>query len=138
MILRYKISAFTLLELMVVVVILGITVALTIPGYRQVKDRALLKEANIGLNLIESAEKIYGLRHDGRYVGCNSNKECNTTLNINLPTDSPNWNYIVTCNDPFTTWTAEATRADGTDVNPRLQRSGGQEQDLGGEAIPVP
>lgn len=119
-------KAFTLLELMVVVIILGIVAAITIPGYRQVKDRALLKEANACLNLIVYAEKIYASRH-GNYIACGdgrSNDVCNTSLHLELPTDHPNWYYVVA--EAGGTWEVRATRSDGSQANPPSRQLPGQ------------
>ena len=50
-------KGFTLLEILITVIIIGILSAIAIPNYTKSRERALDKEAQVVLNLIHAAEK---------------------------------------------------------------------------------
>ena len=88
-------TGFTLLELMLVVVIVGIIATFAIPGYLGVKQRAEGRQAARQLKLIQDAEKIQFLEED-TYVACNGivgPGSCSIRLELELPDDG--WNYTV-------------------------------------------
>jgi prepilin-type N-terminal cleavage/methylation domain-containing protein len=58
---------FTLVELMIVVVVVGILAAVAIPMYQVVPERARASEAAAGLGTIRSAMRIY-YSENGTYV----------------------------------------------------------------------
>jgi len=90
-------KGFTLLELMLVVIIVGIIATFAIPGYLGVKQRAEGRQASTQLKLIHTAEKIEFLEND-LYVACNNTANCNSSvigLDLDLPVD--NWVYSVAC-----------------------------------------
>ena len=58
-------NAFTLVELMIVVVMLGMIAAFGIPNYRKSHDRVNEKTGNYNLNVIDSAMEIYRMRNAG-------------------------------------------------------------------------
>lgn len=57
-------SGFSLSELMVVLVIIGILVMLAIPIYRNITTKAKTTEAKIMLGQVETLQKSYYLEHD--------------------------------------------------------------------------
>jgi prepilin-type N-terminal cleavage/methylation domain-containing protein len=59
---------FTLVELMIVVIIVGILAAVAIPMYRGATDRAKASEAESALGAVRSAMRVYYAEH-GTYVG---------------------------------------------------------------------
>ncbi|MEI6831897.1 MAG: prepilin-type N-terminal cleavage/methylation domain-containing protein [Candidatus Omnitrophota bacterium] len=94
-------TGFTLLELIIVVVIIGIMAALAMPQYNKTKERVLQKEAIANIKLIAAAEKIYRMEAGG-YLGCycynpthcaNAGYGCNALLHLSLSTSK--WNYWV-------------------------------------------
>ena len=86
-------KGFTLLELMLVVVIVGIIATFAIPGYLGVRQRAEGRQASTQLRLIRTAERVGYLESDS-YVGCIGFALCNTALDLDLPNDG--WAYSVT------------------------------------------
>ena len=86
-------KSFTLLELMLVVVIVGIIATFAIPGYLGVRQRAEQRQASTQLRLIQTAEKVIFLENDA-YSFCAGFVACNAALDLDLPNDG--WTYNVT------------------------------------------
>ncbi|MFH1519316.1 MAG: hypothetical protein ABIE75_01930 [Candidatus Omnitrophota bacterium] len=85
-------KAFTLLELMIIVVIVGIIGGIGIPFYQNAVNGAKGREAVAQLRLIQAAEKVEMLESDS-YQACSGYAACNPALNIDLPDDG--WTYLV-------------------------------------------
>lgn len=62
-------SAFTLIELMAAVVIVGVLVALAVPRYRVFVAKSRQSEAAINLGIIAKLQQSYFNEHDGSYYG---------------------------------------------------------------------
>ncbi|MEW5758110.1 MAG: prepilin-type N-terminal cleavage/methylation domain-containing protein [Candidatus Omnitrophota bacterium] len=94
-----KIKGFTLIELIIVVVLIGILVSLAAPNYLGKAERARDEEAKTVLKLIAAAEKIYALKHNNVYYVCGNAFPCtaelNQELNLDLPVNNSNWAYGV-------------------------------------------
>ena len=60
--------AFTLMELLVVIVILGLVAGMAVPSYQKTVEASRSNEAVVNLNIINMAEKIYALNHGGNYL----------------------------------------------------------------------
>jgi len=105
-------KGFTLLELMLVVVIVGIIATFAIPGYIGVRRRAEGRQSSTQLRLIHAAEKIEMLEENA-FVGCAGFAACNTALDLELPNDGWTYNVVCTggCGNDFT---ATATDAGGS------------------------
>ncbi|MCM8801528.1 MAG: type II secretion system GspH family protein [Candidatus Omnitrophica bacterium] len=110
----FGIRGFTLLEIIITVIILGILVSIALPNYLKAKEKALDKEAIANLKLIRSAEITYRMEWGSFYpsAGSESNiANINSNLKLALPSGSNrNWNYTV-----WNSGCARATRngADG-------------------------
>ncbi|MCF7917036.1 MAG: prepilin-type N-terminal cleavage/methylation domain-containing protein [Candidatus Omnitrophica bacterium] len=111
-------DSFTLAELIIVVVIIGILAGIGIPRFLKAKRRTIDKEAQTNLKLIQTAERIHELE-EGKYVNCSDNDNCSDKLDLDLPSSTAsggNWDYSVACGSFAcdTGFTATATGREGT------------------------
>jgi prepilin-type N-terminal cleavage/methylation domain-containing protein len=104
-----KVAGFTILELIVVCVIVGILAALGLGSFAGPKEQAADREAQANLKLISSAEKVYKMEI-GQYFPCVNTTEINNNLRLMLSTSDTNWRYKVTTNSGNTTFQANARR----------------------------
>ena len=74
-------QSFTLMELIIVVVIIGIIAGFAIPSYQKAMVRQQVKRLTLTANLIAGAQEIYKARN-GRYW-CDFNPSCLDLNNIN-------------------------------------------------------
>ena len=102
-------SGFTLIELMIVVVIIGILAALAIPKFMKVTGKAKVAEAKTILKEIFTLEKAYFNEHD-TYVAFIDGAECDA-IAFALPEGVSRFMYKVECTDPTADFTATATEA---------------------------
>jgi len=77
-------AAFSLMELMVVVIIVGILATIAIVQFSGPKEQSLEKEAKANLKLIAAAQKIYRMEV-GSYVTAGNEKDINNRLRLMLP-----------------------------------------------------
>ena len=95
-------GGFTLLELLMVMIIIGILATLAVPQYLRFIEKSRASEAVGVLGAVKTAEGLYKLEH-GSYAGALGD------LDITVPTGAVYWTYAITAADA-TTFTAEATR----------------------------
>jgi len=82
---------FTLLELIIVLIILGVLSTLGITQYGAMRERALGREAVAQLKMIQAAEEVLYLETNSRKT-CNNTSDCKSKLKLDL---SSNWVYSV-------------------------------------------
>ena len=109
-----KIKGFTLLEILIVVIIVGILAALAIPYYVKTAESSKAAEAYANLNALRQAEWVYygksgNFADDGEW----------TWLNIENPNDIPSPSRLffywitVDATNPATPFNLGATRVEG-------------------------
>ena len=66
-------KGFTLIELMIVVVIIGILAAIAIPNFIAMQDRAKEGSTKANMHTVQLASEDYGVKNDGTYSDLASN-----------------------------------------------------------------
>jgi prepilin-type N-terminal cleavage/methylation domain-containing protein len=112
-------KAFTLVELIVVVIIIGILLSVGIPQYRKALERSRGAEGYAGLAHIQQAEKVYFATWERYYNTVNAlgasggmNSTDQDNLDISLP--QVGWYFNVTTPNWSTGFTATARRVAGS------------------------
>ena len=114
-------TAFTLTELMVVVVLVGLIASFAIPNYTKAVNRAKEKDAIFNLELIREAVRLYMSREGGVPPALADVGTINTTLYLNVIEQEGNA-YSCTVADIYT---CLATNADGWTARFRLSINNG-------------
>jgi len=93
-------KSFTIIELIIAIIIVGILAALAVNQYTPARERAVGREAESTLRLIAAAERIYRMEIGGYYPLPNTTvtilKDINDNLKISL--SAQNWTYSITSN----------------------------------------
>ena len=106
-------GGFTLIEMMIVVMILGILAGIAVPSYLRSQERTYTKEAIVSLRLLRAAQMVYRSEFGTFYPGSGSEgniSDINTNLRLNLT--ETNWDYDITASSN-STFTAQADRLTG-------------------------
>ncbi len=106
-------QGFTLLELIVVIVIIGILATFAMPAFMTTKEHALGNEAQANLRLIRAAERIYRMEQGTYFPATGSVTDIGGSSGINenlkLFLNENNWDYTISGGTD--TFTATATRS---------------------------
>jgi len=104
--------SFTLLEILVVIIIIGVLATLGISQYIPSREQAMSREAQANLKLITAAEKIYRMENGTFYPASGLQNNVNTiNINLKLSLAATNWAYEITGGTG--TFTATADRNGG-------------------------
>ena len=91
-------KGFTLLELVVVIIIIGILAALAFSNFLSLKEKTLNKEAKAVLALIRETERIYRMDKGTWYpptTATNVVAAINRDLKLSLPSQNINWTITI-------------------------------------------
>jgi prepilin-type N-terminal cleavage/methylation domain-containing protein len=95
-----KKKGFSLMELLIVILIIGVLAVLFLPNFRPARESALDDEVRANLKLIQSAEKVYKLDYNTYYPADDTTDniaDINQYLKLALPRPVPLiWNYTIT------------------------------------------
>lgn len=101
--------SFTMIELVVVMIVLGILGTVGYSHYANTYEKALKNEAQAHLLVLQAAERVYR-QENGNFIACANTAACNGVLNVGL--SGTRWDYRVTV--AGATFTAVATRVSGS------------------------
>ncbi|MDP2941215.1 MAG: prepilin-type N-terminal cleavage/methylation domain-containing protein [Candidatus Omnitrophota bacterium] len=107
---------FTLQEILVVLIIVGILAALALPNYTKMKDDALNKVAKSTLALVRAGEQIYRMEY-GTFWADAPTSGLNTNLKLTIPTGADSkWEYkaVAGSSDIKSSFYGKARRQDDT------------------------
>lgn len=101
-------KGFTLLELLIVVIVIGILATIAIPQFLNSVEKARVAKAKNALGLIAHAEKMYRAERDSYIGGDDALAALNDYIEMDQLRVDDDWDYIVTSDDASTfTITAE-------------------------------
>ncbi len=98
-------KGFTLMELMIVVVIMGIIAAFSIPNYSKAVERSYERDGMVNLMAIYTSQKIY-YNNNNTYAGGKNISELNASLELGLISNGMSY----ACNASSVAFECTATR----------------------------
>lgn len=113
---RYRSGGFTLMEILIVVVIIGIIAGFGIPQYSTFVERGYRQDAETQLRLIHKAQQMYRVKYNEFYPPSSDNSDksivnINTALQLNI---NPNqFTYICSYGTGPQVFTCTAARDTG-------------------------
>ena len=91
-----KTPGFTLIEIMVVVIIIGILAGLAIPNYVNTREKALDKEAVAGVKLIRAADRQYYVQNETYFPSSGTATLADINGNLSIALSGATWTYSLT------------------------------------------
>lgn len=88
-------NGFSLAELLIVVVIMGILGGIALPNFQKTVEKAKVNQAASYLRAIRTGEMLFRAGNEtGTYTNCADETAIQNSLKVALTTD--NWNFLVT------------------------------------------
>ena len=91
-------KAFTMMELIIVIIIISIIFGMAMPGFNKMKEDNKDKKATSNLRLMQAAERFYYVENSTYYPSAGTQTviaTINTNLKLSLSTTDTDWNYLV-------------------------------------------
>ncbi|MFC1804234.1 prepilin-type N-terminal cleavage/methylation domain-containing protein [Candidatus Omnitrophota bacterium] len=91
-------KSFTLIELVIVVIIIGVLATLGLTQFGGARENALDKEAIATLRLLQAAQRVFGMESGGQYYdsGGYNIQAINQNLRLSIPAGvNRSWDYAV-------------------------------------------
>jgi len=90
-------KGFTLIEVIVVAIIIGIMAMIAMPAYQVAREHTLGNEARANIRLVAAAERIYSMELGGVYPSNTTESNPAAILsNLRVDLKETNWDYSVT------------------------------------------
>jgi prepilin-type N-terminal cleavage/methylation domain-containing protein len=105
-------AAFTLMETMVVIIIMGIFVTFSYPAYNKYLERQKDRDALMVLNLMIGADKIYDIKNGEYLPDTDVLDDINAGLNLKIQNET-DWDYATFQDQIASGQKASATRQSG-------------------------
>ncbi|HNX68674.1 MAG TPA: prepilin-type N-terminal cleavage/methylation domain-containing protein [Candidatus Omnitrophota bacterium] len=107
---------FTLAELLMVVIVVGILAAIAVPSYTKILEKTAAKQAIDALKRIRAAQKVYFASHSGAYA-CPIADDCHqaeikSVLGVDVVSDTYTFWWVGATASPVG-FIAKAQRLDG-------------------------
>jgi len=109
-----KRPGFTLVELIVVVIVIGILATLAVPQYLKATERAKIAKAKNALGLIAQGQKLYRADNDG-YISGADDATLGSYIELSNVDADTDWTYSAV--GDASTFTITATRSAGSLAN---------------------
>lgn len=107
-------AGFTLMEVVIVLIILGVMAGVTIPGYQEAVEKSRSNEAITNLQVIYMAQKAYALDHSHDFFIPDPPNDL-TAINTNLKIDLQSKFYTIAIEGDVSEFTA-VTERDGKQI----------------------
>lgn len=102
-------QAYTFIEIMLVIVILGILVGIALPNFKQSIGKSYEREALVQLTSIHAANKVYKAQTSAYVDGDGlTMQDINSALNLNIVENKISYNYQKVSDTAYTAY-AEST-----------------------------
>ncbi len=131
-----KKTGFTLIEVLMTIIILGVIVGLAVPNYFHTVEQARSNEARVNLQIILMGQKIYLLNNNTFWPAGLTNttlSDINTNLNTDIAT--PQYYSLSVTADANTgtaaTFSATASRGNAGDKKFKITQAGGTPAETG-------
>ena len=112
----FKMRSFTLIEILIVIIIIGILSTLAVTQYTPARERAVGREAESTLRLIAAAERIYQMEIGGFYPPVALSPvtiPADIDSNLRIMLNENNWDYEISSNT-INDFAATANRVSGS------------------------
>lgn len=119
-----KQKGFTITEIMIVVVILGILAGIGLPNYYRSSELAKSNEARVNLNSIYMGEKIYFLNNGVYWPAAGVTDTNITNIQTNLNIDVQSVYYTLSVTGGGATFTATASRGNAGNKQFTIDQTG--------------